>query len=166
MKSRKFLGGLVVVAVLLSGTTVLYFAGVDRPGVTPALAEVPLRDPGGACGSIGSDCLNLGGFCAVDLGMGGGCNSRPCCPPGQTYCGSDQRRPTMYFQEVGSPPPGSIGSCWKYSSNEVVWCILNQCFSGNYVCPSSACLPSGSIASLFQIEPEPIEASCACVELR
>jgi len=43
MKSRKFLGGLVV-AVLLSGTTVLYLAGVDRAGMSKALGQ-PVPPP-------------------------------------------------------------------------------------------------------------------------
>lgn len=148
MKRKKILGGLVVVAVLLSGTTVLYFAGVERPGVTPALAMPP---PGGC---------EPGAFCAEGMGDGGGCYFRPCCPPGQTYCGSDQRRPPMFFQEIGSPQPPSLGSCWKYSSYEVVYCSLSECYSPGYVCPSSACFVNGNVA--FQFANEPVSAGGAC----
>ncbi len=156
MKRKKTLGGLVVVAVLLSGTTVLYFGGVERPGVTPALAEHEISGGGG------SGCP-AGSFCAIGLGTGGGCASRECCAPGQTYCGSDQRRPPMFFQEIGSPQSPSRGSCWKYSSYEVVYCSLNECYSPAYVCPSSACFVNGNVAFLFQNEPVSAGGSCGVV---
>lgn len=76
MKNKKVFGGLVVVAVLLPGTTVLYIAGVERAGVTSATVvfaeggDEPF-EPVGPCGGIASECVEVGGFCAKDLGTGG-----------------------------------------------------------------------------------------------
>lgn len=164
MKSKKTLGGLVAVGVLLSGTTVLYFAGVERVGVAPATAVPP---GGGDAPPImgvgkggGGDCADAGGFCADSLGFGGGCNSRPCCPEGQTYCGSDKRS-SARFQEIGSPRFGSLGTCWTYTSHEALSCILTQCYSPGHVCPSSACVVTGNVAYQFHSEPVPVDgASC------
>ena len=149
MKNKKILGALVVVAVLLSGTTVLYFAGVDRLGVTPAFARL----------DDGTSCSAAGGFCAIDLGTDGGCYFRPCCPEGQTYCGSDHRYP-ISFQEVGSPPPGSLGSCWKYDGSMAPWCLLNQCRSPAFVCPSLECVVIDSGTPLRRDRVVPLQASC------
>ena len=157
MKNKKILGGLVVVAVLLSGTTVLYFAGVERAGVTPALADQ--HEIGGGGGGEGSDCTDAGGFCAKDLGTDGGCNFRPCCPEGQTYCGSDHRYP-ISFQEIGSPQPPSLGSCWKYDGSTAPWCLLNQCRSPAFVCPSLECVVIDSGTSQRRSRVVSLNASC------
>ena len=133
MKNKKILGGLVVVAVLLSGTTVLYFAGVERAGVTPALADQHEIGGGGGGGDCGG-CTEPGTFCAVLLSNGGGYNNVPCCPEGQWWCGSWYRE-RVSFPEVGSDP---CGSCWKYDSSTAPWC--NEWWCNNfYVCPAVYC---------------------------
>jgi hypothetical protein len=150
MKNKKILGGLVVVAVLLSGTTVLYFAGVELPGVTPTLARPP----------DDNDCHVAGGFCAIDLGMGGGCNPRDCCPAGQSSCGPNDRDPYS-FREIGSPPPGSLGSCWKYPDPGVdkAWCISVAC-TGT-ACPQPCYHePYAPGTYSYRREPVPVNASC------
>jgi hypothetical protein len=147
MKRKKILGGLVVVVVLLSGTTVLYFAGVDRPGVTPALAIPP-----------GGDC-EPGAFCAVDLGMGGGCNSVPCCPGEQYWCGSWYREPVS-FQELGSNPNGI---CWTYRIYETPRCKWGACL-GSALC-NAFCVAAYPPLYIKKHEPEPLEgASCLPAE--
>jgi hypothetical protein len=154
MKNKKILGGLVVVAVLLSGTTVLYFAGVERAGLSRALAQEPPPepvDPGGDCGV----CDEPGAFCAVSLGMGGGCNDLVCCPPGvYTFCGTSYKQ-TMSFQEVGSNP---CGSCWKYSTTKTGWCKHWGC-GGSPLC-NVACVPFGPPIVLTKYEPTQAGGRC------
>lgn len=155
MKMKKILGGLVVVAVLLSGTTVLYFAGVDRAGLTPALAVPdgePVILPSG-------DCADAGGFCADNLGTGGGCNPRACCPQGQTYCWQGSHRDTRPFQQLGSPPPPSLGSCWKYDGSTAPWCDIDWCDGGPEIC-TALCEPAGTGGTVYHSKPVSLNAGC------
>jgi len=148
MKNKKILGGLVVVAVLLSGTTVLYFAGVERPGVTPALA----MPPGGNCES--------GAFCARQDGFGGGCAYYPCCPQGQTYCFGKEHVGYPFIKLVSDPD----GSCWKYSgATEQLWCKKTVCV-GN-LCPSSGCAATGTSTDQWQTPPVQASGSCGLDKL-
>lgn len=149
MKNKKILGGLVAVAVLLSGTTVLYFAGVERPGVTPVLARPP----------DDNDCHIAGGFCAIDLGMSGGCNPSDCCPPWKTYCpGWDYRQP-YEFREVGSPPEGSLGTCWTYNGSQpVLYCREKYC-SNQYLCNVN-CVAANPFFDRTSTPPIALNASC------
>ena len=95
MKSKKILSGLVVVVVLLSGTTFLYFAGVQRAGPTPALAQkVGDEEP-----VVPGPCP-IGAFCGRWIDNSGGCAEIPCCYPGQTVCGPDAHE-TYPFPRVG-----------------------------------------------------------------
>jgi len=152
MKNKKFLAGLVVVAVLLSGTSVLYFAGVERVGVTPTLASVPPDGP------PGGDCEAAGGFCAVSLGMDGGCNPVDCCPPGASWCGSWYRE-TLPFQEVGSD---LNGTCWKYDGSTAPYC--NEWWCNNfYICPAVYCQRMNPKFVRTRGIPVPLEGySCGC----
>ena len=151
MKRKKILGGLVVVAVLLSGTTFLYFAGVERPGVTPALARITPEGPP-------SDCAAAGGFCAVDLGMGGGCISSDCCPSGAWWCpGWGYRRP-LAFQEVGSD---ANGSCWTYDGSTAAYCRERWCDNA-YFC-SVYCVAANPAFARTTTVPVPLRGvSCGC----
>jgi len=151
MKNKKFLGGLVVLVVLLSGTTVLYFAGVERAGVTPAFARL----------DDGTSCSAAGGFCAIDLGTGGGCTPWGCCPQGQTSCGpTNIVKPTSGFRILGAPPSGSLGSCWHYPAGPPkLWCIYSDCTG--WACPSACSVhPLTQGNPHYNVEAEPLEASC------
>jgi hypothetical protein len=144
MKRKKILSGLVVVVVLLSGTTFLYFAGVERAGVTPALAM--LQD--GDCGP--------GGFCAVDLGMGGGCNPTDCCPPGASWCPGWNYRSPMAFQEVGSDPHGS---CWTYNGSTAAYCSEKWC-DNFYICPAAQCVAANPAFVRTATKPVAMGGTC------
>lgn len=160
MKNKKIPGGLVVVAVLLSGTTVLYLAGVERVGVTPANAVPPgeggdppyIGPPGG-----GSDCSEAGGFCAEAMGMGGGCRNVPCCPQGQTWCGSWDRQ-TVSFQEIGSPQPGSLGTCWKYDGSTAAYC--NQIWCSHAPLCTAFCIQTPPSFDRLRSKPVQVAGSC------
>jgi len=150
MKSSKFLGGLVVVTVLLSGTAVLYLAGVDRGGVSKALGQ-PVPPPLGPPGD--EDCPP-GAFCGTLIGQAGGCTNIPCCPPEQAYCGT--------YEHVGSPflkvKSDPKGSCWKFKDGEPQeWCRYVVC-TGT-VCPSS-CAGTATYDIVYKTEPEQVGGSC------
>jgi len=160
MKNKKILGGLVVVAVLLSGTTVLYFAGVERAGVTPATAVVP--GGGGEppkMAAAPTDCGAVGGFCAVDLGKDGGCNPSDCCPPGASWCPGWNYRKSMAFQEVGSPPPGSLGSCWTYNNSSPAPRCSEKWCDNAYFC-SVYCVAANPSFVSTGTPPIPLNATC------
>ena len=135
MKNKKILGGLVVVVVLLSGTTVLYFAGVERVGVTPATAVPPggggapkklAAPPGGICEV---------GFCARQKDRVPGCTTVPCCPTGEPYCDSVARVRSSSRQVLESSP---TGSCWAFQGLEVDTCEYYQCGDAA-LCSNPAC---------------------------
>ncbi len=167
MKNKKILGGLAVVAVLLPGTTVLYIAGVERAGVTSATVvfaeggDEPF-EPVGPCGGIASQCVVAGGFCANNLGTDGGCNPRDCCPPGSSWCPGWNYRQPGSFQEIGSPAPGSHGSCWTYDSTTSVYCNEKYCDS-HYTC-DVYCVSANPAFPIIRNPPVPLQASCACNE--
>ncbi len=146
----------VCILVVLSGTTALYLLGLERSGVTSALGQVGPPPPS-------SDCTDAGGFCAIDLGMTGGCTARDCCPPGDNWCpGWEYRRPNA-FQEVASPTPPANGSCWWYPGNTAPYCTEKWCDgNGVYVC-SVYCQPQsglGEVRVLFRQPPQALNASC------
>ncbi len=149
MNGKKILIGLVMLMVILSGTTVLFFTDVEKLGVTPATAAPPPDN----------DCHLSGGFCAEWLGTSGGCAARPCCPPGQTYCWQASHRITYLFQELGSPPPGSLGTCWKYDGSMAPWCEIDWCDGGPSIC-SPLCKPAGTGGTTGRDKAVPLEASC------
>ena len=128
MKNRKILGGLVV-TVLLSGTTVLYLAGVDRAGVSKALAgpiPPPLGPPGGLCDV---------GFCAIQKDRIPGCTTVPCCPTGETYCDSIARVSSSSRQVLES---AKSGSCWSFTGPVIETCEYYQCGDAA-LCSNPAC---------------------------
>ena len=127
MKSKKILGGLVVVAVLLSGTTVLYFAGVERAGVTPALASGHKIVAGGGLCDVG--------FCARQKDRVPGCTTVPCCPTGEPFCDSVARVPSSSRQVLESAP---IGTCWAFQGVEGETCEYYQCGDAA-LCSNPAC---------------------------
>ncbi len=157
MKNKKVLGGLVAAAVLLSGTTVLYFAGVERVGVAPANAVPPGRGDAPPIMEVGGggDCADAGGFCADNLGMGGGCQDLVCCPPGANWCAGTSSYEPIAFREVGSNPNGT---CWKYSTNKVPYCHRWVC-SGSTICPA-LCQTFGTSIVLTRTAPQEISGSC------
>jgi len=142
MKRRKMLSGLVVLVVVLSGTTVLYFAGVERGGVTPALA----MPPGPGC--------EEGAFCARQDGFGGGCAYYPCCPQGQTYCFGEEFVGYPFTKLVPDPK----GDCWKYSGTPELWCKKTVCV-GN-LCAGSGCAANGTSTDQWQTPPLKAGGSC------
>jgi len=163
MKKKNTLSGLVVVIVLLSGTTDFYFLGVERPGVTPVLAQDPEPDPGGggcgggACGG----CVAAGGFCAVDQGTGGGCTPRLCCGEAQTSCGPPALARPISFRKLGSPPSGSCGSCWHHPANAEpkLWCVYSNCTG--WACPSHCFIhPLTQGNPQYSVEAVALNASC------
>lgn len=163
MKNKKILGGLVVVAVLLSGTTFLYFAGVERAGPTPVLAGDP-DDPavGPPCGEGGcGGCIAAGGFCAVSVGTGGGCTPRLCCGEAQTSCGPTALARPLSFRQLGSPPSGSCGTCWYYPADATpkLWCVYSDCTGS--ACPSACSVhPLTQGNPQFSVEAVGLSASC------
>jgi hypothetical protein len=143
MKNKKILSGLVMVAVLLSGTTVLYFAGVERAGVTPAIA----KPGGGDCGP--------GGWCARLDGQAGGCAFYPCCPQGQTYCTGTEYVGFPFPKYVGAPN----GACMKWGSQRQLYCRMTACVG--VLCPGSGCAANGAFTD--QDQPIPVEAGGNCL---
>jgi len=107
MKSKKILSGLVVVAVLLSGTA------LARPG-------------GGICDV---------GFCARQKDRVPGCTTVPCCPTGEPYCDSIARVPSSSRQVLESASTGScwafqgleVETCEYYQCGDAALCSDPNC---------------------------------------
>lgn len=126
MKNKKILGGMVVLVIILSGTTVLYLAGVERSGVTPALA---------APSSVGCPA---GTYCLSYAGVKKGCGNFPCCPQSDTICGGDSNSP---FDVPKYGDPGSSATCYKFDGPEIKECRIMLCGGGT--CAQGNCKPGG-----------------------
>jgi len=129
MKKKNILGGLVVVVVLLSGTTVLYFAGFKGPGITQALAE-----------PVGSDDCPEGTFCGRQVGTDGGCAQRYCCQGTINDCTGSQKMPYSY-PRLTSASTLYPGSCWKYTPQQVATCTSQDCTGTACYLVDSTCGP-------------------------
>jgi hypothetical protein len=144
MKSKKGFIGLIAGMVVLSGSTLLYLAGVERVGVTPALAT----PPGGGQG----DCP-VGAFCGKEVGQGGACTYVPCCPEGQAYCFLEERVGYPFRKVMAD----AKGSCWEFKAPAEPYCKETTCVGG--VCPSG-CTATGTQEILERYPPRPIGGQC------
>ncbi len=140
MKKKNTLSGLVVVVVLLSGTTALYFLGVQRPGVTQVLAR-----------PLGSDDCSVGAFCAKRADQTTGCTSVGCCPQGQTYCNA-QAREGFPFPKLVGIKAGEKGQCWTFTGEVVDYCMYYQCGDAA-LCSDSSCKEIATIRIATQQYP-------------
>jgi len=119
MRNKKVLGGLIVVAVLLSGTTVFYIPGVNHPGVAPAFA----MPSGGFLCAVG--------VCMRYVGTRDGCGSFPCCSQYVDRCAGISHVaitvPQWESADSGScyVLTGSVPACDIYDCDGPLYCPLN-----------------------------------------
>jgi hypothetical protein len=112
--------------VFLSGTAILYLAGVEDEQGDLALA---IPDP--------VDCP-LGDFCGRLVDYTGGCANRACCPQGSNYCNHYPSDVHVSFPRIVA---ASEGTCFR-PGGQKEYCERWQC-GGAVLCSEGTCVATG-----------------------
>lgn len=121
---RKIFGGCLICLVGLATVALL----------TPIQAtQAPIEPPPSGCmNTPEAECLKVANY-------DGGCNPIPCCPQGQTSCGT----PTRSTISVANYVSFGLGRCMKRSSHATeAFCTNHHC-DGTGSCPSASCGATG-----------------------